>query len=308
MTNEADRPPGGSDLPPIVDASTIEEVAPGVHVIHDKRVPLVPNIGIVVGDEAALVVDTGMGPENGRRVLEGIDGIVGDRRLYLTVTHFHPEHGFGASAFRDRAVILYNQQQHTDLREKGPGYVELFRTFGPHVQEQLEGVELVDPHIRYDGRAELDLGGRNVLLRQVGPAHTPGDQIVHVPDPGVVFAGDLIETRVFAIFPYFPPDDTAVFGTEWIDVLRDIESIGAELIVPGHGEVGGVERASTAREYIEMLKRETYIRADKGMDAESIIEELAPEVRESRPDWDSPEWIEFGIQCFFDEHRRAAQD
>ena len=56
--------------PPVVDASAPEEIAAGVFVIRDRRVPLVPNIGIILGEEAALVVDTGMGPVNGRKVLE----------------------------------------------------------------------------------------------------------------------------------------------------------------------------------------------------------------------------------------------
>ena len=62
MTETADTPP-----PPTVDPSAITEVAEGVWVIPDRRVPLVPNVGIVLGDDAALVVDTGMGPRTDAR-------------------------------------------------------------------------------------------------------------------------------------------------------------------------------------------------------------------------------------------------
>src|SRR5690606_8654807 len=86
--------------PPKVDPGELIEIAPGVHVIGDRRVPLVPNIGIVLGSDAALVVDTGVGPENGRKVLEAAKRLAGDRELILTLTHFHPEHGFGAQAFK----------------------------------------------------------------------------------------------------------------------------------------------------------------------------------------------------------------
>lgn len=294
-------PPGGSELAPIVDSNTVEEVAPGVRIIPDHRVPLVPNVGIVLGDDAALVIDTGMGPKNGQRVLDTARRVAGERKLYLTVTHFHPEHGFGAQVFRPEATILYNRQQLDDLRRKGTGYLELFHTFGDHVSEQLEGVEFVDPHVCYTSEAEVDLGNRKVILRAVGQAHTLGDQIIYVPDEEVIFAGDLIETRIFAIFPYFPPDDVDVNGTKWIEVLRRIEEMNPRVIVPGHGEVGGVERATVAREYITMLREETFARVDQGMDAEAIIQDLAPSVREKHPDWDSPEWIEFGIRCFYDE-------
>ncbi|MGC4009593.1 MAG: MBL fold metallo-hydrolase [Pseudomonas sp.] len=88
--------------PPEVDPNETTEVAPGVYVIGDRRVPLVPNIGIVLGGDAALVVDTGMGPDNGRRVLDVASRLAGGRKLILTLTHFHPEHGFGAAGLQRR--------------------------------------------------------------------------------------------------------------------------------------------------------------------------------------------------------------
>lgn len=302
MSEENDTPPGGGEQAPVVDAGTIQEVAPGVHIIPDGRVPLVPNIGIVLGEESALVIDTGMGPGNGRTALDAVRRVAGDRKLFLTITHFHPEHGFGAQAFRDEATILYNRQQREDLLRKGPGYLDLFQTFGTHVAEQLEGVDFVDPHVCYSSAAELDLGDRTVELQAVGQAHTLGDQIIHVPDERVLFAGDLIETRIFAIFPYFPPDDVDVHGSKWIEALAGIERMEPSTIVPGHGEIGGVERATVAREYISMLRDETFSRAEQGQDLETIVADLAPSIREERADWDSPEWIDFGIQCFYDEY------
>ena len=87
-----DRDPTMSDaaasLPPapIVDPSAIKEIAAGVYVIGDRRVPLVPNIGIILGRDAALVVDTGMGPENGEKVLATAKRLAGSRRLILTLS------------------------------------------------------------------------------------------------------------------------------------------------------------------------------------------------------------------------------
>src|SRR5918998_2992543 len=104
---------------PTVDASGITEVADGVWVIPDRRVPLVPNVGIVLGDNAALVVDTGMGVASGERVLAAARAKAGDRRLLLTVTHFHPEHGFGAQVFKGAATIVYNRAQLDELQTKG---------------------------------------------------------------------------------------------------------------------------------------------------------------------------------------------
>ncbi len=85
--------------PPTVEITNPRRIADGVWIIPDHRIWLVPNIGVVVGKDAALVIDTGLGPANGEKVLELARSIGGKRRLLLTVTHFHPEHGYGCSGF-----------------------------------------------------------------------------------------------------------------------------------------------------------------------------------------------------------------
>ena len=139
--------------PPVVNASAPEEIAAGVFVIRDRRVPLVPNIGIILGHEAVLVVESGMGPANGGKVLAAARKLAGDRRLILTLTHFHPEHGFGAQAFKGVARITYNRAQRDDLRAKGEAYLGMFRSFGPAVEEALRDTVLVEPDDVYDGAA-----------------------------------------------------------------------------------------------------------------------------------------------------------
>ena len=279
------------------------ELADGVYVIPDGRVPLVPNIGIVVGSHAALVVDTAMGPRNGATAREHAERLAGDRPLLLTITHFHPEHGFGAQVFASRAVSLYNRAQLDELREKGAPYLEMFKTFGEGVAEQLEGVELVDPNIVYDGGADLPLGGMTAQLRTWGLAHTRGDQVVFLPERRVLFTGDLVESRCFAIFPWFPPDDVDVDGDRWIDVLQELERLEPAVVVPGHGEVGGVEVVTTAREYLEQLRAETRRLADEGASEDDAAAELDRSMRELHPDWAQPEWIAFGVRCFYAAYR-----
>jgi glyoxylase-like metal-dependent hydrolase (beta-lactamase superfamily II) len=241
-------------------------------------------------------VDTGMGPRNGRRVLERARELT-DRPLLLTVTHFHPEHGFGAQVFEHEATIVYNREQADELAAKGTGYVEMFRGFGDAVAAQLEDVELVAPHVVYDRSARVDLGGITVELLHVGLAHTRGDQVVLVRERGVLFTGDLVETRLFPIFPWFPPQDADVNGSRWIAVLEGLEPMDAEVVVPGHGEVGGKELVSAVREY--MLDVQARVRdAGSGRTAEELKAELGPELRERYADWDAPEWIGFAIECF----------
>jgi glyoxylase-like metal-dependent hydrolase (beta-lactamase superfamily II) len=284
---------------PTVVEEGITEIAPGVWVIPDRRVPLVPNVGIVVGEEAVLVVDTAMGPENGSRVLTAAKEKAQGKRLLVTITHFHPEHGFGAQVFRDEATIVYNRAQRDELHDKGAGYVELFRTFGPAVAAALEGVELVDPHEVYEDETELDLGGRTVQLRTWGVAHTRSDQVVFLPEERILFTGDLVEERIFAIYPYFPPDDADVDGGRWIDVLRRLEALDPAVVVPGHGAVGDVATIAAARDYHELLRSETLRLAAEGADADEVVAALEPEILARYPDWEQPEWIGLGIRSFY---------
>ncbi len=291
--------------PPPVVAGAPEEVANGVFVVPDRRVPLVPNVGIVLGEERALVVDTALGPANGARVRAIADELAGSRELLVTITHFHPEHGFGAQAFGD-VPIVYNRAQLEELRDKGAGYIDLFRTFGDAVAAELEGVELVEPTETYDGDTHaLDLGGRTVELRTFGPAHTRGDQVVWLPDERILFTGDLVEERCFAIFPYFPPDDADVDGEAWLLVLERLEALEPALVVPGHGAVGGASVIAAAREYIAQLRDETRELAAAGVGADEAVERLDASMRALHPDWVQPEWIAFGVRHFYDAYSRS---
>jgi glyoxylase-like metal-dependent hydrolase (beta-lactamase superfamily II) len=285
--------------PPTVRGEPVE-VSSGVFVIPDGRVPLVPNVGFVVGTRAVLVIDTGMSLDSAAYVLGHAKRLAEGKPLYLTVTHFHPEHGFGAQVFADEATIVYNREQRDELRLKGAGYIEMFKgIFGPHVVTALEGVELIDPHEVYDGETEIDLGGHVVTLRTFGRAHTGGDQVVIV-DGRVLFGGDLFETRMFPIVPYFPPDDVDVDGSRWIEVLDELLALNPEIVVPGHGEVTDATLIREVRDYLVFVRAEAERLKIDGVSADDAVAAIEPAVLERWSDWDNPEWIGFAVRCFYD--------
>lgn len=291
----------GAELPPppVVHGAP-QELAPGVWIVADGGVPLVPNIGIILGERKALVVDTGMGPANGHRVRQLADELAGGRELVLTLTHFHPEHGFGAQAFAD-ATIVYNRTQRDEFRAKAAGYLEMFRAFGESVASALDGVELVEPNAVYEGDVTtLDLGGRSVELRTWGQAHTLGDQVVFLPEERILFTGDLVEERCFAIVPYFPPNDTDVDGDKWIAVLDRLEALAPEIVVPGHGSVGGASVIREALDYLTALRDEVRKLKSAGVPVDTAVEQLDARMRSLHPDWLQPEWIGFGVRHFYD--------
>lgn len=289
---------------PVVRVDGAREIARDLVVVPNRGVELVPNIGVIGGTHSVLVVDTGIGPDNGRAVLEFAAEQARGRKLFLTTTHFHPEHAFGAQAFAGEATFLVNRAQAEDLATKGPGYLDMFRGLGESIARSLEGVELVTPDLVYNDSYELDLGGRVVRMRATGRAHSRGDQVVTVPDAGVMFTGDLVETGQFAIFPWFPPHDTDVSGTRWIEVMRRLAEEAPRVVVPGHGDLGGPQLLTDVHDYLRLLRDETWVRRDSAMSQETIVEEVTALMIERHPEWAGREWLEPGVGCLCAEHAR----
>jgi len=282
--------------PPLIPEVAPQQLAERVWVFPDQRINLVPNIGVVIGDRASLVVDTGMGRRNGERLLERVRELT-DKPLLVTLTHFHPEHGWGVAPFAGEATIVYNRVQREELTEKFAPFVELFSSFGPEVAELLHNVELVGPHVVYGGDdAELDLGGVIVRLSYHGPAHTRGDQLVLLPEERILFAGDLVESRFFPILP-----DEDAHGSLWIALLEQLERLGAETVVPGHGEVGGVSLIGEVREYLEHVRAAVNDAAAGGASHEDVKARLEPEIRSRYETWENEIWIGFAIDNFLGE-------
>ncbi|MEU9125427.1 MBL fold metallo-hydrolase [Streptomyces sp. NPDC048506] len=287
---------------PAVRVAAAREIAPDLLVIPNQRVGLVPNIGVIGGTRAVLVIETGIGTANAEQVLAFASEVAKGRRLYLTTTHFHPEHAFGAQAFADRATYLVNRAQADDLKAKGPGYLEMFRGFGGPIAARLDGARVPTPDVVYDGGYDLDLGGRTVRLRPTGRGHTKGDQVIEVPDAGVLFTGDLAETGQFAIFPWFPPYDTDVSGVRWLAVMDRLAAIGPRVVVPGHGEPGGAQVLTEVRDYLRELRDETWRRRDSAMGEDEMVAEVRALLIERHPEWAGREWIERGVGCLCAEH------
>jgi glyoxylase-like metal-dependent hydrolase (beta-lactamase superfamily II) len=287
---------------PIVDASSPRQIASGVFVIEDHRIPLVPNIGIVLGSHSALVVDCGMGRANGEAVLAAARKLAGERKLYLTITHFHPEHGYGAVPFKGVAEIVYNRAQAAELAAKGEPYLGMFKGMGPAVAAALENTSLVEADTLYDGAEHaIDLGGRTVLLKTWGKAHTQADQVVFLPEEKILFTGDLAEEKTFPIFPWFPPHDMDINAANWVKALDDCIGLSPVIVVPGHGDLSGPDILTGVRNYIGDVGTRVASAKAAGKSGDEMVEGLAAEIKATHPDWYFPEWIDFSIRYFADQ-------
>ena len=274
---------------PIVAPSEVREITDGVWVIPDSDHTLfVPNIGIIVGSRATLVIDTGFGPDNARTVIEQARRLSGTRPIFLTHTHFHPEHGFGANVVAGEVTILYNETQWNELQEKGSTVLRMFRNMMPPLAPMLDGVEFVRPHILYTGSLSLDLGdGRVVEFVEFGGAHSRGDQALLIrASKSVLFTGDLIEERYFGVLA-----DNESHVVPWIQRLKGFERLNPELVVPGHGFIGGPELITNYRAYFELAQRRVHeLRSAAELSETEIVDRVSSELLALHPDWENQTW------------------
>jgi glyoxylase-like metal-dependent hydrolase (beta-lactamase superfamily II) len=281
--------------PPLVQPALAREIAPGVMVLPDQHIGLVPNIGIVVGTDAVLVVESGLGRENGQRVRDFAMEVAGPKPLLFTSTHFHPEHAFGAQAFKGHATIILNTAQADELREKGASYLNIFRALDPYARELLEGVEFVTPDETYQGERTIELGGKQVVLREV-TGHTRSDQIVFLPHEQVLFTGDLVENHLFPIL--FDQDASA---RRWIETLAHIMRLAPTTVVPGHGELGTVDLVQEEQDLLIFVRQEVNRRLKEGQTLERIDQDTARIVKERYQEWGNDLWIPFVIRSVYAE-------
>lgn len=278
--------------PPMVVGGQTIKLTGHVYVIADRRVSLVPNVGIVVGDKGVLVIDTGMGPANAEIVLAEVRKITDLPIQFLVSTHFHPEHYFGAQSFPEDTIIIVSTAERRDLDNKGEAYREWFvDMFADDVADLLAPVIIVPPDITFETRAEFDLGNFPVELYHFGyAAHTTGDTVVYLPGEKVLFAGGLTPNR---FFPILPDEDSSVDG--WLASLDELATFDITHLVPGHGEVGDRDLIANVRNYLIELKDAALALKADGVTLADAQAKLAPVFESEHPDWGEPFWINNAI-------------
>ncbi|QHH96998.1 MBL fold metallo-hydrolase [Acinetobacter dispersus] len=279
---------------PIVEVEKKHQIASGVWLIPDPYINYVPNIGIIEGKDAILVIDTGMGQSNGQNVYQVAKDMAKNRKIYLTTTHFHPEHQFGASEFKDATYII-NKKQNDELIDKGEDYLKMFRAFGKIEKNALENVKLRYADQTYTNRQVLDLGGRLVTLQEM-PAHTPGDQIIYDQRSGVIFMGDLYERE---FYPIMPDEDSK--GSQWIKVIQQTIDMKPKIVVPGHGKLSTVKDLQEFKQHMLRVKSLVNQQIDLGLNQNQIIKKISPTIYREYPQWNNRVFLPFQIANFYAE-------
>jgi glyoxylase-like metal-dependent hydrolase (beta-lactamase superfamily II) len=223
----------------------LPDTAPKRISAHVWEIEGFPNVGIVVGRNATLVVDTGLGPRNGEIVARQAAKLKPGAKLYLVTTHFHAEHTSGDGGFPAGTVIVRSRVQQEELDRGGAAMITRFRSRAENVEFLPEGLTLRRPDVLFDQEYSLDLGGVHARVVVVGPAHTLGDQVIWIPEDRTLLTGDLAMDND-------PPQRFAAGADAkvWIAALDRLAAFKPLHVVPDHGDPGDISLISREREFL----------------------------------------------------------
>ena len=176
-----------------------------------------PNIGIVVGSSAVLVVDTGLGPKNGATIARVVAKLAPGKKIYLTTTHFHPEHARGAAGFPAGTMLIRDEVQQQEMEKHGQEMIDIVRQRSPQKKELLAGVSSASrTKLSIRKRSSISAGVTARLL-WFGGAHTKGDELTFVEPDRTLISGDVVQNKTM-------PNIYGDGGTpaSWLEVVEKV--------------------------------------------------------------------------------------
>jgi cyclase len=308
----------------------LAEVGSGLHAwLQPNGLLGESNAGLVVGDGASLLVDTLWEPRLTRRMLAAMAPLIDKAPIDTLVnTHSDGDHWWGNQEVPEVEIIA-TESARAVMEEESPAEMKRFgalagilrlagavpfpyprrgdvAVIAAYAGEALEPfdfdqVRLVPATRTFSGELELDVGGREVRLIEVGPAHTPGDLIVWVPDARIAIAADILFIGVTPIMWAGPLEG-------WVAALERLLGLGAERFVPGHGPLCGPGEVRRLIDYWRWLDQAARQHLDSGMSPAETARELVlgDEIGEQGfADWLAPERALVSVGTI-DAHRRGA--
>jgi glyoxylase-like metal-dependent hydrolase (beta-lactamase superfamily II) len=233
----------------------------------------VPNVGIIVGDKATLVIDTGLGQRNGETVMREVQKVSKNSELYLATTHFHPEHDLGASAFPAHTKMIRSRDQQKDIDEFGLELAKTFSGRSPAMADLLKGAEFRKADLFFERERQLDLGGLRVQIMAVGPTHTRGDTVFFVEGDAVLFAGDVAMPNL----PAFASPYSSI--RVWLATLDRLAALKPARVVPSHGAMGDRSMIDGYRTFLETVQTRARELKGKGIGVEAAMETVSKELQ-----------------------------
>ena len=235
------------------------------------------NAGLIVGEGTSLLVDTLFDLRLTADMLAAMAPLTAAAAIDTVVnTHANGDHCYGNELVKGAEIVSSERTAH-EMTEVPPGLLasmnqapgevgELFRSF--FGEFDFDGIELTLPTRTFNGRLNLDVGGRQVELIEVGPAHTAGDTLVYVPDAKTVYTGDIL-------FINGTPIVWAGPLSNWIAACDLMLGMDVDTVVPGHGPLSDKAGISQVRDYLCFVDTEATTRFHAGMDAWDAARDIA---------------------------------
>ena len=251
------------------------------------------NAGLVVGDGASLLIDTLFDLPLTAEMLSAMQGVTHTAPIGTLVnTHANGDHCYGNELVHGAEIIASAAAAH-EMTEVPPAMLaalnaaegevgELFRHFFGSFQ--FAGINVTMPTRTFEGRLDVEVGGRAIELIEVGPAHTRGDTLAYVPDAKTVYTGDIL-------FIGGTPIVWAGPLSNWVAACDLMLGMDIETVVPGHGPLTDKAGIAAVRDYLSFVDTETTARHAAGIDAWEAARQIAAEIGAKE---EFRGWSEFG--------------
>jgi glyoxylase-like metal-dependent hydrolase (beta-lactamase superfamily II) len=240
-----------------------------------------PNIAIVVGSHATLVVDTGLGPTNGTTAARVAAKLAPNNpKLFLTTTHFHPEHAAGEPGFPPGTILIRNAVQQQEMEKHGQEMIDMFSQRSPQNKELLAGVVLRPPDVIFDQEATIDLGGVTARLLWFGGAHTKGDELTFVEPDRTLISGDVVQNKTM-------PNIFGDGGTpaSWLAVLEKVAALNATHVLPDHSAPGDGSLVAAELNLISKIRTRALSLKRQGISPDDAGKQVSTDLKAKHPDW-----------------------
>jgi phosphoglycerate dehydrogenase-like enzyme/glyoxylase-like metal-dependent hydrolase (beta-lactamase superfamily II) len=243
------------------------ELGEGIFLIEAATAPrfVGANVGVVEFEEHVLVIDPGFAPV-AQFAKEWIASRFGKPVRFVVDTHLHADHAFANQLFtRDGAVVVAHESAAT--LTSGASAAAFAAQDGERAAANRGDLAYVAPQVLVTDRMVIEDATRRVEILHLGPGHTAGDLVVHLPAAGIVFTGDLAVNGAFNYFGDADPES-------WRDALERLAALGATSVAPGHGPAGDASIVSNQRRYLEELTAAVRRGVASGAGLEAIREAL----------------------------------
>lgn len=241
-----------------------------------------PNVAIVVGGRATLIVDTGMGPKNGATVARVAQKLAPrNTKLFLTTTHFHPEHASGEPGFPAGTILIRNTVQQQEMEAHGQEMMDMFAGRSAQNKELLNGVVLRTPDVTFEQEADLDLGGGvSARLLWYGGAHTKGDELTFIEPDRTLVSGDVVQNKTMPI----------IYGeggtpSSWLAVLDKVALLHSAHVLPDHSAPGDGSLVAQEKELISGMRTRALALKSQGISVDDAGKQISAELKAQHPDW-----------------------